>query len=349
MKIAIVQDTNDKIHSTNWTRPWTEYCTKHSLSYELINPYSHTLLDEIAESQVLLWHFSGYNYTEMLIARSILYSAKAMGKRIFPDFNDAWHFDDKIAETYLLQSVDAPIPQSFMFYSLPSLKEFASSSKSFPYVAKLRNGSGSHNVKMIKNEKELLKYAQIMFSSGFSSSPNLLYKTSSNIKSTKSFKTLVNRAKRIPEFLRTLRNSKMFPHEKGYVYLQEFVPNDGYDLKIVVVGDKLSFIGRNIREGEFRASGGGDLFYDKSFVTQNVIDSAFKTSDELGFKCMGYDYVVNKNTGEGIIIEISYGFSHEALLSAGGYFDRKGNWHEEPINAPQEVIHHLILELENET
>src|SRR5690606_40375719 len=136
------------------------------------------------------------------------------------------------------------------------------------------------------------------------------------LKSSKSLKTFVNRAKRMPEFLNSLSNAKKFNIERGYVYLQEFVPNDGYDLKIVVIGDKLSFIGRNIREGEFRASGGGDIFYEKNKVTQNVIDSAFATSDKLQFKCMGYDYVVNKDTGEGIIIEISYGFSHHALLDA---------------------------------
>lgn len=57
---------------------------------------------------------------------------------------------------------------------------------------------------------------------------------------------------------------------------------------------------------------------------------------------MGYDYVVNNNTGEGIIIEISYGFSHEALLLAGGYFDRQANWHEAPLNAPIEVIQNIL-------
>jgi hypothetical protein len=62
---------------------------------------------------------------------------------------------------------------------------------------------------------------------------------------------------------------------------------------------------------------------------------------------MGYDYVVDKKTREGLIIEISYGFSHEALLSAGGYFDRKGNWHDEPLNAPEEILRNLILEVEN--
>jgi len=212
----------------------------------------------------------------------------------------------------------------------------------FPVVAKLRGGSGSHNVKMLRSKSELLRYAKKMFKSGLNPSPSLLYKASSNAKSSKNRDTFIKRLKRAPEFLRTLNSAKKFPNEKEYVFLQEFIPNNGYDLKIVVVGDKLSFIGRNIRKGEFRASGGGALFYDKDYVTKSIIDSAFRVSDSSGFQCMGYDYVVNKETGEGLIIEISYGFSHEAVLAAGGYFDRDGNWYEEPLNAPQELLINLL-------
>lgn len=343
MKIGIIVDKNFSKHSTIWNNPWKEYANQNNIEYVEFNPSDLNLIEKLRDVDIVLWHFSGYSFTEMLISKSILYSAKAMGKTVFPDFNDVWHFDDKIAETYLLQSVGAPIPKSLMFYNINEVIEFIGSGNArFPYVAKLRNGSGSHNVKMVMNAGFLKKYSKKMFNVGYSSSPSLLYKASSNVKSSKNITTFIRRLKKLPEFLRTLKNSKQFPNEKGYVYLQEFIPNNGYDLKVVVVGDKLSFIGRNIREGEFRASGGGDLFYDKTFVTKDVINSAFKTSDDLGFKCMGYDYVVNRDSGKGIIIEISYGFSHEALIAAGGYFDRNGVWHDEPLNAPKELLNNLV-------
>lgn len=342
MKIAILFDQSEKMHSTNWGLAWVKYCKENKLNYEIINPYNNEVISKLMDFDIILWHYSGYSYKDMLMSKNILFTMEDQGKKVFPSFKDAWHFDDKVSETYLLQSVKAPIPRSYMFYSLATLNEFTIKFNNYPIIAKLRNGSGSHNVKMIKTEKDLISYGKVMFSKGLVSSPSLLYKSSSNLKSAKSLKTLIKRAKRIPEFFRTLKNSKEFPNEKGYVFLQDFIPNDGYDLKIVVVGEKLSFIGRNIREGEFRASGGGDLFYDKNFVTKNIIDSAFKTSDDLGFNCMGYDYVVNKETDEGFIIEISYGFSHEALLAAGGYFDRSGIWHNEPLNAPEEILNNLI-------
>ncbi|NMH25345.1 ATP-grasp domain-containing protein [Flavobacterium solisilvae] len=345
MRIAILFDKNEKLHSTNWSLAWVEYCKENNFSYEIINPYRIEVIKELLDFDIILWHYSNYSFKDMLMAKNILFTLEEQGKKVFPSFKDAWHFDDKLAETYLLESIKAPIPKSFYYYDMLSLEtDIKTNNLSFPIIAKLRNGSGSHNVKMIKSKEELLSYAKKMFTSGISSAPSLLYKASSNIKSSKSLKTLINRAKRIPEFLRSLSNAKKFNIERGYVYLQEFIPNEGYDLKVVVVGDKLSFIGRNIREGEFRASGGGDLFYDRNKVTKDIIDSAFKTSDDLGFLCMGYDYVVNLKTEKSIIIEISYGFSHQALLDANGYFDRNGKWYDEPMNVPYEILKSMLDE-----
>lgn len=343
LNVAILNSSKNEAHSTTWAFPWENYCIENNIDYTVLDPYDSDIIDKLRGYNLLLWHYSGYIYTDMLLAKNILFSAKKMGLKIFPDFNDSWHFDDKIAESYLLQSVNAPIPKSYFFYNMDSLSK--KSDLQFPIIAKLRNGSGSHNVVLLNNRNELLKYAKKMFTKGVDSSPNLIYKTSSNIKSVKSFKQFYSRLKRVPEFLRTLSNAKEFPKEKGYVYLQSFVPNDGYDLKVVVIGDKLSFIGRNIRKGDFRASGGGDLFFDKTYIQKKLIDVAFKTSDDLGFNCMGYDFVVDGKTNEPKIIEISYGFSHSALLEANGYFDREGVWHEEPLNAPVEILKNLIKEI----
>lgn len=343
MKIAILFDISEKLHSTNWSASWVKYCEENTLSYKIINPYQMGVIDILFQFDIILWHFSNYSYKDMLIAKNILYTLEFHGKKVFPSFSETWHFDDKLAETYLLESINAPIPKSFYYYDNKSLEiDIESGILSFPIIAKLRNGSGSHNVKMLNNEKELLKYGEQMFSSGISSAPNLLYKASSNVKSSKNLKTFISRAKRIPEFLKSRSNAKKFNRERGYVYLQQFIPNDGFDLKVVVVGDKLSFFGRNIRKGEFRASGGGDFFYDKKIITKNLIDSAFMTSDNLKCLCMGYDYIINSNTNQAIIVEISYGFSHNAILEAKGYFDRNGNWHDEVMNVPYEILATLI-------
>lgn len=343
MKVAIGKSLSGIEHSTSWLFPWKEYCEKNGIEFELVDLMKCNAIEKLRGFDVLVWLFSNYSHAEMLEARSIMYSAKKMGLKIFPDFNEAWHVDDKVAEMYLLQAARAPIPNSWVYFDKNTIKEDIERGRiSFPIVAKLRTGSGSHNVKLIKNKNALLRYATRMFGRGFNPSPSLIYKTTSNVRSSHNKQQFLSKLKRAPEFLRTLAGSKRFPHEKDYVYLQEFIPNDGYDMKVAVVGDKCAFIVRPVRTHDFRASGGGEVFFDKKYFNKQVIESAFAVSDALGFQCMGYDYVVNKETGMGVIVEMSLGFSHQAIMSAGGYYDRNYNWHEEPLNAPEEIIHNIL-------
>lgn len=201
----------------------------------------------------------------------------------------------------------------------------------------------SHNVKLLKSESELRNYAKRMLGKGYDSAPSLLYKTTSNIRSSHDWKTFKAKAKRIPEFLSVLSSAKKFPNERGYVYLQEFIPNDGYDMKVVVIGDKLSGLIRAVRSHDFRASGGGEIYFDKTLFTTDLINSAFNVADALGVQCIGFDYVIDKNTRNPVIVEMSYGFSHAAVMSSGGYFDRNCNWHDEPLNAPEEIIKNILI------
>jgi len=344
--IAIHQNKAKFDHSTSWSYVWIDYCKKNNIPYEIVDCYKLDIIDKLKEFDCLLWHFNNYSYSDMLFARSILYSAKQMGLKVFPDFNEAWHFDDKIAETYILQSIDAPIPQSFVFHLYDDVRIWTEHNNEYPIIAKLRTGSGSNNVKLLQSKDDVLHYAKKMFAKGYSPHPSFFYKTKSNYNSAKENKNLMmSRIKKIPEFYRTLKNAKQFPNEKDYVFFQKFVSNNGFDLKIVVIGNKLGFIARHIRKNDFRASGGGDIYFDKSLVTKNIIDSAYRVSDILGFHCMGYDYVVDSKTGEGRIVEMSYGFSHSALLQAKGYFDRMGNWYDEPLNAPEEILKNILASI----
>ena len=57
---------------------------------------------------------------------------------------------------------------------------------------------------------------------------------------------------------------KLLPLEKGYVYFQDFIPNNDTDTRIVVIGDKIIGERRGVRNGDFRASGSHILLPDAS-------------------------------------------------------------------------------------
>ena len=335
--IAICRNENVFKHSGSWSSKFVSICQEQQIPHEEVNGYSFDIISCLDKYSGLIWPIENWVLPDMMEGRNILQAASSMGLSVFPDHNTAWHFDDKIAQMYALQAVDAPIPKSWVFYRLEECLEWLEHAQ-YPIVAKLRCGSGATNVKLLKKKTSASRYARKMFGKGLDPSPSLLYKAYSKGQSARNWKTVLSRAKRIPEFLRTRHAGKQLPMEKGYCYFQEFVPNEGYDIKVAVVGEQLSFFKRDVRKGDFRASGGGAFTYEKDVVTQNVIDSAFYASEKLGLQCMGFDYVVDETTGEGKIIEMCYGFDWRAIHEAGGYWDKQYVWHHKPLSVPVEII-----------
>lgn len=341
-KIGICQNLKMWNHEGNWTEDYIRYCIGNNLNYEIIDPYANDAITKMKDCSAVLWNIQNYLFADLLEARNLLLPIEKLGIKVFPNHDTNWHFDDKIAEMYAFKAVNAPIPESWVFYSLDDTKKFLDSVK-FPIVAKLRNGSGASNVKLLKTKYQALTYAKRMFGRGVDPSPSLMYKAFSKAQSSRDWKTLINRIKKIPIFLYTRSKAKMMPIEKGYCYFQSFIENDGYDLKVFVIGDKMSFVGRRTRKYDFRASGGGKIFSDKKYMTKQIIDSSFKVADSLNLQCVGFDYVIDKASNNGLIIEMSYGTGVDKdIFDTGGYYTRDGKWINEPLNIPEEIIKNLI-------
>ena len=343
MKIAIHQDTKMFKHESVWIPECKAYCEENGIDCDIISCYDSDIINKLRGYDAVLWTMQNYVKADIMEARSILNSAKKMGLKVFPDHNTSWHFDDKIAETYLLQAVGAPLPESWIFYFEDECVKWLETEAQYPLVAKLRCGSGANNVKLLNNADEAKEYAHIMFTKGIDPTPKVAYKAYSKIQSTRNIKTLIKNAKKIPDFLRTRKNAKKMNREDGYCYFQEYIDNDGFDLKIVVIGDKFIPECRRTRKGDWRASGGGDRYYDNSVITRQILDSAFDAYDKCKLQCVGFDYVVDKNTGIGKIIEMSYGTNFEALSWVNGYFDRDMVWHEDKnLSISKEIIKHVL-------
>lgn len=317
---------------------WEEWLTRHNIPWEYLDCYRSDIIDQLPKYSALLWHYSNFVNADLMEAQHILDIASNMGLKVYPDHNTGWHFDDKIAEMYALHVAGAPMPKYWVFYEMDKCIEWLNNDAKYPIIAKLRRGSGSNNVKLLHNPSEAIKYAKRMFSKGYSPAQSLVYKTYSKVQSTRDWKTFVRRFKQIPNFLKARKYGKGMPAERGYCYFQEFVENKGFDLKVAVVNGKCSFLSRNVRKGDFRASGGGDINYSKDIMTEQIVKSAFDAADALKMQCVGFDYVVNAKTGEGLIIEMCHGFDADAVYGCGGYWDKDLVWHDEPLNVKTETL-----------
>ncbi len=332
-----------KIGIHNWkgsfSERWISYCETNNIDYKLVDCYSSDIILQLSDCDALMWHFNHKSPKASKFAKQLLYSVQTSGKAIFPDYNTVWHFDDKVGQKYLLEAIGVPLVPSYVFYSKNDALEWARQTE-FPKVFKLRNGSGSDNVKKVSSKREASILIEKAFGKGFKQ-----YNAWSNLRERyrryRIGKTsLWNVIKGIFRLGHTTEYARVTCNEKGYIYFQDFIPGNDFDIRVVVVGNKAFALKRMVRKDDFRASGSGLLFYEKSNFDDNTVSLAFKVSDKLQSQCMTYDFVYQD--GNPLIVEISYGFTPEGYDSCTGYWNIDLTWHEGKINPYGWMIEDLI-------
>jgi len=331
MKIAIHKRVN------SFSDRWIEYCEEKKINYKTVNCYDTDILSQLDDCIGLMWHWDLNDYKSALFARQLTLSLEKKGIKVFPDVNTAWHYDDKVGQKYLLEAINAPIVNSYVFYTKEDAINWLDKAK-FPKVFKLRGGAGSINVSIVKTKNKAKHLINRAFGKGFSSI-NHTSRLKDKIwafrrdKGLLAFKNILIGIARI---LITTKLEKYSHNEKGYIYFQDFIPNNLYDTRLVVVGNRCFGIRRYCRKGDFRASGSGLLAYDKELFDKESIKIAFEVSEKLSSQSIAFDFI--KLNNEYKIVEISYCFTMgKSYDECQGYWDRQLNWHSKSVN-PQYFI-----------
>lgn len=318
------------IHHRNsvgfFSERWIEYCEKNNISYKLVNAYSNDIVEQLSDCDAFMWHHSNYDYRDALFANKLLFSLQQSGKKVFPNFNTTWHFDDKVGEMYLLQSISAPIVPSYIFYTKKEALKWIEEI-SLPKVFKLRGGSGSSNVKLVKTKKQAKHLIKQAFGKGFSQYDRFSHLKDRYTTYKNGRDSFLGVCKSFARLFIPTEYSKMHSREKGYVYFQDFIPNNTFDIRICVVDDKAFALKRMCRENDFRASGGGRIIYDKNQIDERCVKIAFDVNDKLKTQSIAFDFVFDENNNP-LIVEISYGFAANAYDVCEGYWTKDMQWHE---------------------
>lgn len=322
----------------SWNAKWREYCVAQKIDFIEVDCYDSDIIRILKEHGIthLMWHFHHVVPKDILMARNVLYSSEKIGVKVFPDFDTCWHFDDKVSQKYLLEALDAPMVKSFAFFDKITAKHFIEGS-SFPLVAKLRRGAGSYNVQLIKSKTQAESYISKMFSSGFRPTPGYIADFQNKLKVAGNLEGIFKRLKKAPNFFKmVLLGNKLFPKEKGYVYFQEFIKDNSHDIRVAIVGNHIWAFKRKVRSGDFRASGSGMIEYDDLNIPISVIKELHRLTNKIGAQSIAYDLVVNENN-EYLIVEISYGYSGEAIYNCNGYWNENYEFIETKLY-PEHVI-----------
>lgn len=332
------------IHTSkdDFSSRWVKYCEDHNISWKPVDCYSNNIIAQLSDCDALMWHINQGNPKDNLFAKQLLYSVEVNGKKAFPNFNTVWHFDDKVGQKYLLESIDAPLAQTYVFYGKREALEWVNT-VSYPKVFKLRGGAGSQNVKLVESKREAKRLVLRAFGRGFSSyNPyNRIRETIRKIKSGKN---------KISELLIALARifipppyAKISGKEKGYIYFQDYIPENTYDIRIIVIGDKAFAIKRLVRENDFRASGSGKILYEKDNFEDSTVRIAFNLAKRLKSQSAAFDFVYSES--EVFLLEVSFGFIKEVYDPCTGYWDKNLLWHPGSFNPYGWMVESIMNDL----
>ena len=288
----------------------------------------------------VMWHWFHYPHEVRMAALPILRVIEEhLNIPIFPNMATCWHYDDKIAQSYLLESLHIPHPQTWVFWRKADALAWCEQGV-FPVVAKLSGGAGSMNVKLIRSQKEARQYVEQCFSgSGIVVRPAL--PTPHYCRWKVRLKRALKRALQVGPYVLANRfpalpDQTYWMPQKNYALFQEFMSGNGYDTRVTVIGNRAFAFRRLNRPGDFRASGSGNIQYEPEAVDLRCIREAFVAAQKLKSQSMAFDFLFRGPAQEPVVGEISYCYADWAISRCPGYWDPDLTWHPGSV-WPEEV------------
>jgi glutathione synthase/RimK-type ligase-like ATP-grasp enzyme len=266
----------------SFSKRWIEVASHHGVKTRLVNAYSQAFLNEIRDYDAFMWRF-GYSALPRVFAKRLLIAIEH-GLRIpvFPSWQSMWHFEDKVAQHYLLQAARIPEPETWVFWNSAHAEEFCSSAK-YPLVFKLSYGFRSSSVRMLRDRSE----AQVAIDSMFG------------------------------------RHTGKREIHGGYLYLQEFLPDNAFDTRVTVIGRRAFAFRRFNRPNDFRASGSGLIDWNAEKIDEATIRLAFDAANKLDTQSIAIDGLRKGN--QRVVGEISYTYASWAVRDCPGHWKLSGD------------------------
>lgn len=295
----------------------------------------------------IMWHIDMKPSMQMAAAAILTTLEFSAGKTVFPNFNTRWHFDNKVFQAYLLKQMGLRTPSTNVFWKEDEALEWAQNKSDYPVIGKLKRGASSSCVYLLKNKADAAKYVRKMFSAkGMNGRIGGVY-----ISPYRRWRDLMrNTVLHLPRPILQLflkkrpRLREEWGNERGYAYFQEYLPENTYDTRITVIGHRAFAFRRMNREGDFRASGSGNIDYDVNALDLDMITIAHEMSKQNNFQSMAYDFLYDKEK-KPTLIEISYAYQSNAVYNCPGFWNRQLNWIEGHILPEAAHVEDFLAEI----
>jgi len=266
-KIGLIKDfaNIDFIpYNAYWPR-FEKFLKNNNFEYILFNINEKNWLDYVKKCDAIIYRTPSEQYSQYEAKMKIWFIENILKKKVLPNYKSLWFYEDKIAQYYILKELGLPVIDTFISFSYSEAKNYIEYCN-YPFVSKLTTGSGSLGVEIVKNKREAKRIVNKIFNDGY-------------VTGYSYFK------------------------QKDYVYFQKFLENCEYDLRVIVIGNKLFGYYRLTPKDDFRASGAGLVV--KKEIPVDALDFTYNVVQKLGVPFLAVDLLKDVISNQYLINEVS--------------------------------------------
>jgi len=340
MQIAIHPDdyTNPKVGKCDASSPrWADLLEKARHEVKWVNVYRADILEQLKGCDGFMWRWAHFGGMGQIARRLLPVIENELGLEVYPDQATCWHYDDKIAQYYLLTAAGIPMPKTWIWFDEAEASGWARKAD-YPLVIKLYAGASSTNVRLVNSADDAAAWIERLFGQG-------VYSLASVSRAPWGWKRRIRSAAKSLLLGQPLNEerSQWYLH-KNYVFFQEFIPDNPYDTRITIVGERAFCVRRYNRPNDFRASGSGDWDYDQDKVDFHAVKLGFRVAARLCTHTVSMDIL---RSGERrLVLEISYTAPSQQYP---GYWELCGQelvWRAGPIWGEEAQVQDFLARLE---
>lgn len=313
LKIAIQAD--EVVHHNgerqSFSERWIELAESQGIDTVVVDVFSPEIMPKISASDAFMWRCPPTAHPR-LYAKRLLYAIESgMGKPVFPSLKTWWHFEDKIGQYYFFFAAGIPTPATHVAWSREEAIEFCKAG-SYPMVLKLAIGYQSSNVRLVRNCAEALFYVDEMFNGGVVS---LGYHPAA---SGRRFLRRLRAAAQTVRGRNVCGSTAAAEAQYGYLLTQEFLPDNGFDVRVTIIGDRAFAFRRFNRPGDFRASGSGRIDWNPQQINEDAIRLAYRVARQMDAQTVAVDIL--RRGAEPVIVELTLTYASWAVRDCPGHW-----------------------------
>jgi glutathione synthase/RimK-type ligase-like ATP-grasp enzyme len=276
---------------------WTKYrrfLDNNSFNNSIFPIHQHDWIEQAQKFDIIIGIPNNLFYTLQEVRSKFEIIEKYLGKSCYPSSAHARLYEDKCLEAHISKATGIPFAKTFVSHDKVDAFHIIENLK-FPFVSKIVPSSGSQGVELVHDINQAREIIKQVFSISGRKTHLISYR------------------------------------QKDFIYFQEYIPNDGYDYRVIVVGNWVFGFDRKVPSGDFRAS--GMHTWEKKALSEESMRIALKVNEVIKSPVLAVDMLRGLD-GIYTIIELSPLYqmdSPEELLVnevPGVYvFDSDGSYH----------------------